>query len=193
MGKLIYMINTSLDGYFEDRDGNFDWSEPTEEVHTLFNELQRSAGLNLYGRRMYEVMSVWDSDEMFEGAFAEQGEEMHQAARDFAQIWREAEKIVYSRTLQEVTTRRTRLEREFDPDAVRRLKQDAETDLAIGGPELAAQALQHGLVDEIHLVLHPVVVGAGRRALPDGLTGKVELLDERSFEGGAVYLAYACV
>lgn len=190
MGKLIYMINTSLDGYFEDADGRFDWSEPSEEVHAFFNELQRRAGLNLYGRRMYEVMSVWDSDEMFEGAFAEQGAEMHAAAREFAQIWRGAEKIVYSRTLTEVTTGRTRLERAFEPEAVRRLIEDSETDVAIGGPELAAQALRHKLVDEVHLVVSPVLVGGGRSALPDGLRLGLELIDERRFEGGAVYLAY---
>lgn len=190
MANLIYMINVSLDGYFEDADGRFDWSEPSEETHRLFNELQRRAGLNLYGRRMYEVMAVWDSDEMFEGAFSEQGAPMHAAAREFAEIWRGAEKVVYSRTLSEVTTGRTRLEREFDAETVRRLKRESETDIAIGGPELAAEALRLGLVDEIHLVLSPVVVGGGRRALPDGLRLDLKLTAERRFADGAVYLAY---
>ena len=184
------MINTSLDGYFEDQNGNFDWSEPSEEVHALFNDLQRSAGLNLYGRRVYEVMSVWDSDDMFEAVFEEQGAEAHAVAREFAEIWRATEKIVYSRTLETVTTKKTRLEREFDPEAVRRLKAESETDLAVGGPELAGQALRAGLVDEIHLIVHPVVIGAGRKALPDGLRTNLALIDQRRFENGTVYLAY---
>lgn len=190
MGKLVYMINTSLDGYFEDQDGNFDWSEPSEEVHALFNDLQRSIGLNLYGRRIYEVMSVWESDEMFEGAFDDRGVETHAVAREFAEIWRASEKIVYSRSLENVTTRRTRLEREFDPETVRGLKAGSDTDLAVAGPDLAGQALREGLVDEIHLTVHPVVIGAGRRALPDGLRIDVELIDQRRFDNGTVYFAY---
>lgn len=190
MGKLIYMINTSLDGYFEDENGNFDWSEPSEEVHALFNDLQRAAGINLYGRRIYEVMAVWESDEMFEGAFDEQGVETHAVAREFADIWRSAEKIVYSRTLEKVSTKRTRLEREFDPEAVRRLKAESETDIAVAGPELAGQALRDGLVDEIHVVIHPVIIGAGRSALPDGVKINLELIDQRRFENGTVYMAY---
>lgn len=193
MGKLIYAINTSLDGYVEDANGSTDWSEPSEEVHSFFNELQRATGICLYGRRMYEVMAVWESDEMFEGAFAEQGAELNDVAREYAEIWRATEKIVFSRTLAEVTTGRTRLEREFDPEMVRRLKQESQGDLAIAGPELAAEALRHGLVDEIKLVLAPVVIGGGKRVLPADLRLDLELVDERRFADGAVYLSYACV
>lgn len=193
MRKLIYMMNASLDGYIEDADGRIDWSEPTPEVHSFFNDQQRSFGINLYGRRIYETMAVWETDELFEGAFAEQGAEMHDAAREFADIWRAQDKIVYSRTLNRVTTDRTRLERDFDPEAVRRLKADSATDFAVAGAELAAEALRHGLVDEIRLVLSPMAIGGGKPALPHGQRVNLGLIDHRRFENGSVYLAYRVV
>jgi dihydrofolate reductase len=184
MAKLIYMINASLDGYIEDADGKFNWSEPDEEVHAFINDLVRPAGTYLYGRRIYEVMTVWESDEMLDGPDATP------AVRDFAGIWRAAEKVVYSRTLEEVTTERTRLEREFDPEAVSELKASATADLAIAGAELAAEAFRAGLVDEVQLILSPVAVGGGKRALPDGLRIDLELTDERRFASGKTYLGY---
>jgi dihydrofolate reductase len=190
MAKLIYMINASLDGYIEDPDGRFDWTEPDEEVHAFINDLQRPHGTYLYGRRIYEGMTVWESDDVLESAFAEQGMEVSPAVRDYAGIWRAAEKIVYSRTLEEVTTERTRLEREFHPEAVRAMKASAGADLAIAGPELAAQAFRAGLVDELQLIVYPVAVGGGKRALPDGLRIDLELTDEHRFASGVVYLGY---
>ena len=190
MAKLIYMVNASLDGYIEGPDGKFDWSEPDEEVHAFINDLARPVGTYLYGRRIYEVMSVWESDDMLESAYDEQGVETSPATRDYAGIWRAAEKIVYSRTLEEVTTEKTRLKREFDPEEVRRLKVSAAADLAVAGPELAAQAFRAGLVDELHLIVAPVAVGGGKRALPDGLRLDLELTDEHRFTSGTVYLAY---
>src|SRR3954469_16646309 len=157
MAKLIYSAIASLDGYVADENGEFGWSMPDEEVHAFVNDLERPVGTHLYGRRMYEVMKVWESDEMLEGEPA--------CMRDFAEIWRAAEKIVYSRTLDAVATSRTRVERTFDPATVRELKQAEERDIGIGGPELAAQALEADLVDELHLFLTPVVVGGGRPAL----------------------------
>src|SRR3954447_7054477 len=156
MAKLIYSAIGSLDGYVADESGEFGWSMPDEEVHAFVNDLERPVGTYLYGRRMYEVMKVWESDEMLEGQPA--------CMRDFAEIWRAAEKIVYSRTLDSVSTARTKLERAFDPAAIRQLKQVEERDIGIGGPELAAQALEAGLVDEIHLLLVPVAVGGGKAA-----------------------------
>jgi dihydrofolate reductase len=190
MAKLIYMVNASLDGYIEGPDGKFDWSEPDEEVHAFINDLARPVGTYLYGRRIYEVMSVWESDDMLEGAYAEQGVETSPATRDYAGIWRAAEKVVYSRTLEEVTTERTQLKREFDPEAVRGLKASAGADLAIAGAELAAQAFRAGLVEELHLIVAPVAVGGGKRALPDGLRIDLELTDEHRFASGTVYLGY---
>lgn len=190
MANLIYLINTSLDGYIEGPDGRFDWSEPDDAVHGFINDLQRPVGTYLLGRRMYEVMAVWDSDDMFEGAFADQSVEVAPVHREFADIWRAAEKVVYSRTLDAVSTGRTRLERDFDPEAVRAAKASATADLAIAGPELAAVALRAGLVDEIQLVVAPVVLGGGKRALPEGLRIDLELNDEHRFEGGTVYLSY---
>jgi len=176
-GRLIYSAIASVDGYVADADGRFDWSAPDEEVHAFVNELERPIGTHLYGRRMYEVLSVWETMD-----------DEHPVMRDFAEIWRAAEKVVYSRTLERVSTARTRIEREFDPDAVRAMK--ARGDLSVGGPELAGQALRAGLVDECHLLLVPVVVGGGKRALPDGLRLGLELLGERRFAGGVVHLHY---
>jgi dihydrofolate reductase len=183
MAKLIYYAISSLDGYIEDTDGSFDWAEPDEEVHTFVNDLVRPAGTYLFGRRMYETMVAW---ERLPDLAAQPP-----AVQDFAEIWQPAEKIVYSTTLQTVSSARTRIEREFDPEAVRQLKARADRDLTIGGPELAAQAIEAGLVDEYHLLLVPVVVGAGKRSLPErNVRLRLELLDERRFANGTMYLHY---
>jgi dihydrofolate reductase len=182
MADLIYTALASLDGYIEDKTGNFDWAAPDAEVHHFVNELERAAGTNLYGRRMYETMSVWET----EPGFAEESPAM----RDFAAIWQAADKVVYSRTLKAVSTARTRIERDFDPEAVRQLKRTSDRDISIGGPDLAAHALRAGLVDEFHLFLAPVVVGGGKPSLPDDLRLDLALLDERRFGNGVVYLRY---
>jgi len=182
MAKLIYSALMSLDGFIEDENGNFDWALPNEEVHQFVNDLERSAGTHLYGRRMYETMAVWETDP----SFAEESPAM----QDFAAIWQAADKIVYSRTLERVYTARTRLERAFDPEAVRQLKATTGQDILIGGPELAAQALRAGLVDECHLFLAPVVVGRGKRALPENVRLELELFAERRFDNGMVYIGY---
>ena len=182
MAKLIYSAIASLDGYVADEDGNFDWAVPDEEVHAFINDLDRPVGTYLYGRRMYETMVGWETDP----TLADRSPLM----RDFAQIWRAADKIVYSRTLERVTSARTRIERDFDPEAVRRTKAAAGRDLIVGGPDLAAHAIRAGLVDEWHLFVTPIVVGGGKRSLPDDVRVKLELLDERRFEGGVVYLHY---
>jgi dihydrofolate reductase len=182
MAKLIYSAITSLDGYIADEDGNFDWGVPDEEVHRFVNDLERPVGTYLYGRRMYEVMHVWETDSTLA--------DHSPAMRDFAEIWQAADKIVYSRSLETVATARTRIERAFDPDAVRQLKTAAGHDLSVGGPDLAAQALKARLVDECHLFLAPIVVGGGNRSLPDKVRLQLELLDERGFSNGMVYLRY---
>ena len=182
MPKLIYSAITSLDGYIEDATGSFDWAVPNEEVHSFVNELERSIGTYLYGRRMYEVMSFWET------APSDTGEAP--AVLAYAEIWQAAEKVVYSRTLKTVSTARTRIEPEFEPDAVRQMKAQAARDLSVGGPELAAQALRAGLVDELHLFLFPVVVGAGKQSLPSDLRVQLELLRERRFGNGVVHLHY---
>ena len=182
MAKLIYSAVTSLDGYAADEDGNFDWGEPDEEVHTFVNDLERPVRTYLYGRRMYEVMAGWETDP----ALAEQAPHL----RDFAGIWQAADKVVYSTTLATPSTARTRIERAFDPEAVRRMKAAADADLSVGGPDLAARAFRAGLVDELHLFLAPVVVGDGNQALSDKVRLGLELLDERRFGNGMVYLRY---
>ncbi len=182
MASLIYSAIASLDGYIEDVDGNFDWAMPDEEVHAFINDLDRPLGTNLYGRRMYETMAGWETDP----TLAEQSPLM----RDFAQLWQAADKIVYSRTLDAVSTARTRIERDFDPDAVRKMKASAGQDMIVGGANLAAQAFGAGLVDECHLFVAPVVVGGGKRALPANVRVMLELLDERRFGNGMVYLRY---
>jgi dihydrofolate reductase len=182
MARLIYSAITSLDGYVADEDGNFDWAAPDEEVHTFVNDLERSVGTYLYGRRIYDVMAVWETDH----TLADQSPVM----RDFAEIWQAADKIVYSRTLEAASTARTLVEREFDPEAVRQMKDVAGRDLIVGGPELAAQAFKAGLVDECHLFVVPMVVGGGKRSLPNNVRMKLELLDERRFGNGMVYLNY---
>jgi dihydrofolate reductase len=180
MAALIYTAIASLDGYIEDEDANFDWAEPDEEVHSFINDLERSVGTYLYGRRLYEVMIAWEAISL-----ADQPPFM----RDFAEIWRAADKIVYSRTLETASTAKTRIERDFDAEAVRQMKA-AGRDLAVGGPGLAAHAFQAGLVDECHLFLAPIVVGGGKQSLPDNVRLKLELLDERRFGSGMVYLRY---
>jgi dihydrofolate reductase len=183
MAKLIYYAISSLDGYVEDADGKFDWAEPDEEVHAFVNDLVRPAGTYLLGRRMYETMVFWESPPDLAA--------LPPVAKDFAEIWQKAEKIVYSNTLQTAASARTRIEREFDPEAVEQLKARADRDLTIGGPELAAQAIAAGLVDEYHLFLVPVAVGGGKRSLPDGnVRVPLELLDERRFRSGTMYLHY---
>ena len=182
MAKLIYSALTSLDGYVADEDGNFDWAKPSEEVHVFVNDLERPVGTHLYGRRMYEVMAYWET--------ADTVADQPPFIRDYAKIWKAAEKIVYSRTLAEVSSARTRIEREFDIDAVRQLKATADRDIGVGGPDLAAQAIKAGLVDELHLFLAPVVVGGGKPSLPDKVRLELELLDERRFANGVVHLHY---
>ena len=182
MAKLIYSAIASLDGYIADEDGSFDWAVPDEEVHAFINDLVRPTGTYLYGRRMYEMMVGWETDP----SIAEQSPLM----RDFAEIWRAADKVVYSRTLEAVPTSKTRMERDFDPETVRRLKASTGRDLTVSGPDLATHAFRAGLVDECDLFLAPVVVGGGKRALPEGVRVGLELLDERRFGNGMVYLRH---
>ena len=182
MGRLIYSAIASLDGYVADEQGTFDWAAPDEEVHRYVNDLERPIGTYLYGRRMYEVMVAWETM----STSADQPPEV----RDFAEIWRAAEKVVYSTTLQSVSSARTRIERSFDPEAVRSLKVSAEADVTVGGAELAGQVLAAGLVDEVHLFVSPIVVGGGTRALPEGVRVDLALLDERRFGNGVVFLRY---
>jgi dihydrofolate reductase len=181
MAKLIYSAITSLDGYVADEDGNFDWAEPDDEMHTFVNELERPVGTYLYGRRMYEVMVAWETMDL---------SEQPPFIRDYAEIWRAADKIVYSRTLETVSSARTRLERDFDLGSIRRMKTQAGADMSIGGPDLAAQAIEAGLVDECHLFLTPIVIGGGKLSLPNNVRLKLELLDERRFGNGVVHLHY---
>ncbi len=178
MASLTYLAIASLDGYIEDEQGKFDWAEPDEEVHAFVNDLERSVGTHLYGRRMYETMVWWETGD-HAGVY-----------RDYAEIWRAAEKVVYSRTLHAVSSDRTRIEREFDAEAIKGLKESSRSDISIGGAELAGQAIAEGLVDECHLFLGPVLVGGGKSALPVGVHAELELLDERRFRSGVVYLHY---
>jgi dihydrofolate reductase len=182
MAKLIYSAIASLDGYVADVDGNFDWAAPDEEVHAFVNDLERSVGTYLYGRRMYETMVYWET--------AQTMADQSPIEQDYTAIWQAADKVVYSTTLEKVSSARTRIERNFDADAVRRMKAEASADITTGGPHLAAEAIKAGLVDELNLFLTPVVVGGGNRALPDGVRLDLELLEERRFAGGVVYLRY---
>jgi dihydrofolate reductase len=182
VARLIYMAITSLDGYVADEDGKYGWAMPDDEVFGFVNDFERPIGTYLYGRRLYEEMTGWET--------------LPQAGQspltlDFAQIWRAADKVVFSRSLEAVSTPRTRIERDFEPAAVRQLKASADQDITVGGPVLAAEALRAGLVDECHLIVCPVVVGGGKRSLPSGLRLPLELLAERRFANGAVYLRYA--
>ncbi len=185
MANLIYSAIASLDGYVADEKGNFDWAAPDEEVHAFVNDLERTVGTYLYGRRMYEVMVFWESPDLLA--------DKAPVVRDFAEIWQAAGKIVYSRTLESVSSARTQIEHDFEPEKVRRLKAGADRDITVGGPDLAAQAIRAGLVDEFHLFVAPIVVGGGKRSLPDGALLKLELTDERRFGSGVVYLRYRTV
>jgi dihydrofolate reductase len=182
MAKLIYSAIASADGHVEDAAGRFDWAAPDDEVLRFVNDLERPVGTYLYGRRMYETMRYWQTADTVPGQSA--------SALEFTGIWQAAEKIVFSTTLASVSSARTRIERTFDPAVVRRLKSAAEHDMTVGGADLAGQAIKAGLVDELQLILVPVVVGGGKRALPDGVRSDLELLDTRRFAGGAVYLRY---
>ena len=182
MAKLIYSVIASLDGYVADEDGNFDWAVPDEEAHAFINDLDRPVGTYLYGRRMYETMAGWETDP----TLADQSPVM----RDFAEIWQAADKVVYSKALQAVSTARTRIERDFDPEAVLQMKALAGSDVIVGRPELAAQAFKAGLVDKCRLFVAPMVVGGGKRSLPEDVRLRLELLDERRFGSGMVYLCY---
>ena len=186
MAKLIYSMLMSLDGYIADEVGHFDWAEPDEEVHRFVNDLERPIGTYLYGRRMYEVMAAWETMHAIP--------DQPPFILDYAAIWQAADKIVYSSTLDAVSTARTSLEQTFDPDAVRRLKAESGRDLSVGGgPGLAAAAFAAGLVDELHLFVSPILVGGGTRALPDGVRLELDLVDERRFANGTVYLHHrAC-
>jgi dihydrofolate reductase len=172
----------SLDGYIAGKDGNFDWAAPDEEVHAFVNDLERQIGTYLYGRRMYEVMRYWET--------APTGDNPLPVVKDYAQIWRAADKIVYSTTLATVSSAQTRIERDFDPEAVRQIKARAERDISVSGPELAGQAIKAGLVDELHLFLVPIVVGGGKSSLPNHVRVDLELLDEHRFGNGTVHLHY---
>ncbi|HZD02726.1 MAG TPA: dihydrofolate reductase family protein [Actinomycetes bacterium] len=183
MAKLIYSVIASLDGYIEDAEGKFDWAAPDEQVHAFVNDLERPVGTYLYGRRMYQTMVFWERPPDLAAR--------PPVVQDFAAIWQAADKLVYSKTLQTASSAKTRIEREFDVAAVRQLKANAARDLTVGGPELAAQAIEAGLVDEYQLFLVPVVVGGGKRWLPgNGVRVNLELLDERRFRNGTVYLHY---
>jgi dihydrofolate reductase len=186
VAKLIYSTIASLDGYVEDDQGKFDWAAPDDEVHAFVNDLERPIGTYIYGRRMYETMVFWET--------VSTGGDQPAVIRDFAEIWRAAEKIVYSRTLQTPSSARTLIEHAFDPGAITRLKESADRDITIGGATLAGEAIAAGLVDECHLFLTPIVLGGGKRALPENVRTQVELLAERRFRSGVVHLHYdVCV
>jgi dihydrofolate reductase len=182
VARLIYAAITSLDGYVADANGNFDWAEPDEEVIGFVNDLERPVGTYLYGRRMYDVMVYWET--------ADTLADQPQAVQDFTELWKRTDKIVYSTTLTEAASARTRIEKTFDPEAVKELKATATSDITVGGPHLAAQALKAGLVDDCHLILVPAIVGGGIRALPDDVRVDLELVDEHRFAGGMVALHY---
>lgn len=182
MTKLIYSAIASLDGYIEDADGNFDWAMPDEDVHQFANDLERGAGTHLYGRRMYQTMMVWETDPSLAAESP--------LLRDFAEIWQSADKIVYSKTLEVVSTRRTQIKRDFDPEAIRQLKETVKNNILIGGAELASHAFRAGLIDEYHLFITPIIVGGGKSALPDNVRIELELLEERRFGNGMVFLRY---
>ncbi len=182
MANLIYVANTSLDGYTEDQEGKFDWTDPSEEVFRFITNLVRTTHTHLYGRRMYETMLVWETDPNLAAESP--------LLRDFAEIWQAADKIVYSRTLETVSTRKTHIERNFNPETIRQLKEAVEHDILIGGPELAAHAFRSGLIDECHLFIIPIMIGGGKPSLPDNVRLELELLEERRFDNGIVFRRY---
>jgi len=185
MANLLYVSNVSLNGFIEDEHGDFNWTEPADDVFVFITDLMRPLGTHLYGRRLYETMAVWET----EPAFAAESERM----ADFAQAWQAANKVVYSTTLDGVLTKRSRIERILDPASVRSLKAAASSDLMIGGANLAASAFAAGLVDECHLFIYPVIVGRGKPSLPEDLRMNLKLLDERRFDNGVVYVRYRIV
>ena len=182
MARLIYSAISSLDGYIEDVNGTFDWAAPDEEVHRFINDLERSVGTHLYGRRMYETLQVWETDPTLAAESP--------LLRDFAEIWQAADKIVYSKTLAAVCTRKTQLERTFNPTVIRQLKESAKQDILIGGPELAAHAFRAGLIDAFYLFLTPIIIGGGKPALPANVQLALKLVEERRFRNGTVFLHY---
>lgn len=182
MAKLIYTTIASLDEYIVDKNGKFDWAAPDEEVHAFVNDLEREVGTYLYGRRIYEVMTYWETH-------STEGDAVD-VMTDYARIWQAAEKIVFSRTLTKATTSKTRIEKSFDPNSIRKLKEQSSRNISVGGAELAGEAIKAGLVDEMHLLLHPILVGGGRKAFPDNALVRLELLDERRFESGVVHMHY---
>lgn len=183
MGKLIYIATTSADGYVADERGDFEWTAPDEERHRFVNDLVRRAGALLMGRRMYDTLVVWEDPAIVTGASV--------VVADFYNIWRAAEKVVFSRSLQSPRSEKTRIVREFNRAAIHEMKVAASSDLTIGGPELAMQAMRAGLVDEIHLFVVPILVGSGNRAFKEGIETRLELLAERRFHDGTVYTAYS--
>jgi dihydrofolate reductase len=185
MAKLIYLTNVSLDGYIEDEHGSFDWTDPDDDLFAFITELVRPVGTYLYGRRLYDTMAVWETDPSLAAT--------SELLADFADVWQAADKVVYSTTLATASTARTRVERNFDPASVRKMKADATADLTIGGAHLAAHALAAGLVDECQLLIRPVIVGTGKPALPGDTRADLELLEDRRFGGGTVYLRYRVV
>src|SRR5215831_13132330 len=182
MAKLIYAMPTSMDGYISDETGNFEWAAPDEEGFAFINDVERPIGTHLYGRKMYETVAIWETPDVIPGRTP--------AVLDFARIWQAAGKIVYSKSLETVSTPKTRLEREFDPQAVRDLKAQLPHDVSVGGPTLAAHAIRTGLVDEYHLLVVPTMIGGGNRVLPNNACVNLGLLDERRFANGMVYLRY---
>lgn len=182
MGKLIYAPISSMDGYIEDDAGRFDWAMPSDDAHAFINDLMRPFGTHLYGRRLYEVMKAWETDPSL-------GQESP-IMEDFASIWQAAAKVVFSRSLEQASTRRTDIQRDFDPESIRRMKQDSSRDFSIGGATLAATAFRAGLIDECHIFLAPIVIGSGKRSLPNDVRLKLELLEQRRFADGMVYLRY---
>lgn len=188
MARLIYIMNVSLDGYVADRDGNFDWSDPTPELFTTILELVRPVGTYLYGRRLYETMAVWETAHLDPAAPAFTPG-LGALERDFATVWRSADKIVFSTTLPRASTARTRIERAFDADEVRRLKATSERDLTVGGPNLAAAMIAANVVDDLHAFVHPIIVGGGNPWLPQNLHIPLELVDEHRL-GEIVHLHY---
>ncbi|MGN6330845.1 MAG: dihydrofolate reductase family protein [Motilibacteraceae bacterium] len=181
MARLVYTAICSVDGYVEDAAGGFGWAAPDEEVHGFVNDLERPVSTYLYGRRMFETMRFWET--------ADTPDEP-EVVRDYARVWQDADKVVFSRTLDAVTTPRTRLERTFEPAEVRSLVESAEGEVSIGGAELAGAAIRAGLVDELRLLAVPALVGGGKPALPPGIRLDLELVDSREFANGTTYRRY---
>jgi dihydrofolate reductase len=182
MSKLIFFTGMSLDGFIADENDSMEWSRPNDEVYTIINDIHRPIGTYLYGRKNYETMTVWETPEQM----PDQTPDM----LNFGRIWKAALKIVYSKSLQSVSTSNTRLEHDFDPQAVRELKAQSPHDISVAGPNLGGQAIQAGVVDEIHLLVVPILLGKGKRTLPENAVVKLELLDERRLGNGWVYLRY---